>query len=81
MPSPDLLSKSRRRSEASLMLDYVGVSQAKLADVLEVSTSSLSRMLRGIQPPPYGFERLLRVALGPEVASQVMSAVTKATTR
>ncbi len=63
------------------MLDYVGVSQAKLADVLEVSTSSLSRMLRGTQRPPYGFEQVLRVAVGPEVASQVMAAVTKATTR
>jgi len=77
MPSTHLLAKSRRRSYASLILEAHGVSQAKLADALEVSTSSLSRMLRGIQPLPPWFEKALRVTLGADEARQVTEAIAK----
>ena len=74
MPSPDLLS-NRRRSYASLILEANGICQAKLADLFEVSTSSLSRMLRGDQPLPHDFSRVLRAAIGPQAAEQVVTAV------
>lgn len=75
MLSSPPLSKNRRRSYASLILETHGVSQAKLADALEVSPSSLSRMLRGAQPLPDGFETALRVAVGADAARQVSTAI------
>lgn len=64
MPSLAPLLKSRRRSPASLILDDLGVSQARLADALGVSTSSLSRMLRAGQRLPAGLEPAFRAVVG-----------------
>ena len=75
------LSKTRRRSYASLILDTHGVSQAKLADALKVSPSSLSRMLRGAQPLPDNFDTALRVAVGADAARQVSTAIDRNPTR
>jgi hypothetical protein len=75
MPSSAPLLKSRRRSPASLVLDELGVSQAKLADALGVSTTSLSRTLRGAQPLPGGFEPALRASVGADGTARVLAAI------
>ena len=80
MSSSPLL-KPRRRSPASLILDSFGVSQAKLADALGVSPTSLSRMLRGAQPRPVAFEPALRAAVGFDGAQRVLAAIETETDR
>lgn len=75
------LRKPRRRSQASLLLDSFGISQVALADALGVSTTSLSRMLRGAQPRPVGFEVALRVAMGPEGVARMLAAIETETDR
>lgn len=69
------LHKTRPRSPASLLLESHRVSQAELAHALGVSASSLSRMLRGLQPRSEGLEVALRVALGADGARQVLAAI------
>jgi transcriptional regulator with XRE-family HTH domain len=69
------LHKARPRSPASLLLESHQISQAELAHALGVSPSSLSRILRSLQPLPEGFEVALRVALGPEGAASVLAAI------
>lgn len=69
------LLKTRPRSPASLLLESHRVSQAELAHALGVSASSLSRILRGLQPLPEGLEVALRVALGAEDAASVLAAI------
>ena len=81
MPSSNPLSKSRPRSEASLILENEGISQAKLAGALRMSTSSLSRMLRGVQPLPFDFDGLLHAALGPELSRRLIAAVPRTVRR
>ena len=73
-----VLSRSRRRSSASLVLERHGVSQHKLADVLGVSTSSLSRTLGGLQPVPNGFELAIRTAVGKQALAEVLAAISEA---
>jgi transcriptional regulator with XRE-family HTH domain len=75
---PHSLSKSRRRSSASLILDRLGVSQAQLAEVLGVSKSSLSRVLAGRQPVPADLEPVLRGLLGSRDAARVVAAIEQA---
>ncbi|MBN2113235.1 MAG: helix-turn-helix domain-containing protein [Acidimicrobiia bacterium] len=75
MPSLTPLLKSRRRCRASLILDDLGVSQAKLTDALGVSTTSLSRMLRGGQPLPAGFEFALRASIGADGTDRMLAAI------
>ncbi len=73
MPHP--LTKCRRRSPASLILDSLGISQAQLADTLGVSQSSLSRALAGQQPVPAGLRPVLRVLIGPTETDRLLTAV------
>jgi len=75
---PHTLSKSRRRSPASLVLDDLGISQARLADTLGVSKSSLSRVLAGQQPVPADLEPVLRGLLGRRDAARVVAAIEEA---
>ncbi len=75
MSSSAPLLKPRRRSPASLILDSFGISQAKLADALGISPTSLSRMLRGGQPRPIAFEAALRAAVGFDGARRVLVAI------
>lgn len=76
MPHP--LTKSRRRSPASLILDSLGVSQNRLAEALGVSESSLSRVLAGRQPIPSDLEPVLRGLLGRGDAARVLGAIHEA---
>lgn len=76
---PRTLIKSRRRSPASLLLDRLGISQVELADALDVSQSSLSRVLAGKQPVPPALGPVLRAIAGPTDAEQVLDLIRAAT--
>jgi len=65
----------RRRSDAALILESLGARQWVLAEIFEVSTSTVSRVLQGRQTPPAGFEAVLRVVLGETNTRRVLDAI------
>ena len=69
------LTLRRRRSDAALILESLGVRQWALAEIFEVSTSTVSRVLQGRQAPPAGFEAVLRVVLGETNTRRVLDAI------
>ncbi|MCP4306251.1 MAG: helix-turn-helix domain-containing protein [bacterium] len=69
------LVKARRRSPASLALECHGVSQRQLAIALNLSSSSLARILQGRQPVPTGLVAALRAVIGADAATEVLTAI------
>ena len=75
---PFTLTTCRRRSSASLILDSHGISQSRLAELVGVSQSTLSRVLAGRQPVPAGLDRILRVLIGVSDTCRVFTAIDEA---
>ena len=69
------LTKSRRRSPASLILETLGISQTKLATALGVSKTTVTRMLAGTSRTSPQLEAVLRAVIGEERTSEVFAAI------
>jgi len=65
-------AKHRRRTFFKQWREHKGLSQARLAERLETSVASVSRIEAGLQPYTQDYLEALAVALGTDPASLIM---------